>query len=48
MIRSTELPIDKEAASKGLIKPDLSFLKNIEKADQQLREMGITNRDNLT
>lgn len=48
MIYSTELPIDKQAASQGIIKPDLSFLKNIEKADQQVRELGITNRDNLT
>lgn len=43
-IYSTELPIDPEAAARGIIKPDLSFLKNIEKADQQLREMGITDR----
>ena len=48
MIYSTELPIDKQAAAQGIIKPDLSFLKNIEKADQQLRAMGITSRDNLT
>ena len=47
-IYSAELPIDRQAAQAGIIKPDLSFLKNIEKADEELRSMGITNRDNLT
>lgn len=40
-IYQTELPIDQQAASHGVIKPDLSFLKNIEKANEQLRNLGI-------
>lgn len=48
-IYQTELPIDKQAlASKGIIQPDLSFLSKIEKADEQLRQRGITDRSNLT
>ena len=40
-IYQTELPIDQQAATHNIIKPDFSFLKNIEKANQQLRNMGI-------
>lgn len=48
-IHAAELPIDMAAyQSTGVIKPDLNFLKNIEKADEQVRQAGITNRDNLT
>lgn len=44
-IYQTELPIDKNAASKGIIKPDLSFLKKIEKADAELKQQGIDKSD---
>ena len=47
-ITSAELPIDESAAKNGIIKPNLSFLKNIEKADEQVKAAGITNRNNLT
>ena len=40
-IYQTELPIDQQAATHNIIKPDFSFLKNIEKANQQLRNIGI-------
>lgn len=47
-IYSTELPIDEQAAAKGIIKPDLSFLKQKEKADQEIRQLGIRDRENLS
>jgi hypothetical protein len=47
-IHAAELPIDKNAAAQGIIKPDLNFLKNVEKADEQIRAAGITSRDNLS
>lgn len=48
-IYSSELPIDKQAlANTGVIKPDLNFLKNIEKADEEIKKLGITDRSNLT
>jgi hypothetical protein len=47
-IYSAELPIDEQAyRNTGVIKPNLSFLKNIEKADQQVRDAGIIDRSNL-
>ena len=47
-IYQTELPIDEQAAARGIIQPDLSFLKKIELADAKLRQLGITDRSNLT
>ena len=47
-ITSAELPIDEQAARNGIIKPNLNFLKNIERADEQVRAAGITDRSNLT
>lgn len=47
-IYSTELPIDKQAAAAGIIKPDLKFLKQKEKADEELRQLGINDIDNLS
>lgn len=47
-IYQTELPIDEQALANGVIRPDLSFLKNKEKADEQVRAQGITDRSNLT
>ena len=48
-IHAAELPIDMRAyQTTGIIKPNLEFLKNIEKADEQVKQAGITNRDNLT
>ena len=44
-IYQAELPIDQEAKRNGIIKPDLRFLKNIEKADAKLKEMGIDKSD---
>ena len=44
-IYQAELPIDKEAKNQGIIKPDLKFLKNIEIADEKLRQMGIDKSD---
>ena len=44
-IYQAELPIDKEAKAQDIIKPDLKFLKNIEIADEKLRQMGIDKSD---
>lgn len=48
-IHQAELPIDQEAyRTIGVIKPDLDFLANIENADQEIRNAGITDRSNLS
>ena len=45
-IYQAELPIDQSAKNnEGIIKPDLKFLKNIEAADQELKNMGIDKSD---
>ena len=45
-IYQTELPIDQEAKrTSGIIKPDLRFLKNIEKADSIIRQKGLNKSD---
>ena len=45
-IYQAELPIDQNAKNnEGIIKPDLRFLKNIEAADMELRNLGIDKSD---
>ena len=45
-IYQAELPIDQNAKNnEGIIKPDLRFLKNIEAADVELRNLGIDKSD---
>ena len=40
------MPIDKEAASKGIIKPDLRFLRKKEQADAELAQEGVDIKTN--
>lgn len=44
---SIDLPIDMEAAEKGIIKPDLSMLKALDEADKYIRENGIKNPEEI-
>lgn len=46
-IVAADLPIDKEAASRGNIKPDLDMLKRKEQADEYIRQNNITDKNQI-
>ena len=47
-VYSTELPVDRQALAKGIVRPDFGLLNKIEQANSQLGNLGRIPQDQLT